>query len=76
MPMRGWYLVSNGQDMELNGCEPDIALWNPPGGPDAQLEAATKALAGEVAADRERERAEPIPASHRRAKTAGGNGHK
>ncbi len=48
MPFRGWYLVNDGADMELNGCLPDVALWNDPLGGDAQLEAAVTALRGEV----------------------------
>jgi hypothetical protein len=36
--------------MELNGCLPDIALWNPPTGEDLQLEAAVQALLDDVAA--------------------------
>src|SRR5690606_9574033 len=45
MPVRGWYLSTTGEDMELNGCEPHICLWNPPEGPDLQLEAAVATLA-------------------------------
>jgi len=54
MPMRGWYLASTGEDMELNGCMPDIAMWNEPdwdspGGTDAQLATAVEALMEDVA---------------------------
>jgi len=31
LPFRGWYLVGDGQDMELNGCKPDVELWPLPG---------------------------------------------
>ena len=50
MPFRGWYLVGDGADMELNGCVPDVALWNVPGGDDAQLAAAVEALKQSIAA--------------------------
>ncbi|MCC6669473.1 MAG: PD40 domain-containing protein [Planctomycetes bacterium] len=55
MPFRGWYLRDTGEDMELNGALPDITLWNPLDGPDAQLEAAVKALQEDLA------RAKAIP---------------
>ncbi len=74
MPGRGWYLVSTGEDMELNGCEPDIALWNPPGGPDRPLEAAVEALANNVAQHQAVETAVPIPASVKRQKENGSGG--
>ncbi len=54
MPGRGWYLTTTGEDMEMNGCEPDIALWNPPGGEDLQLRAAVGALLEDVAAEKAR----------------------
>jgi hypothetical protein len=57
MPGRGWYLRDTGADMELNGAEPHIALWNQPGGPDDQLTAAVKALAEDVT----KEKAKPRP---------------
>ncbi|HEX5053211.1 MAG TPA: S41 family peptidase [Planctomycetota bacterium] len=75
MPTRGWYLVTTGADMELNGCMPDIALWNLPGGGDQQLAAAISALAEDVAAERARGRPEPVPAAAKRreqAKAGGG----
>jgi tricorn protease len=43
-PFRGWYTKSTGQNMENNGCIPDVAVENLPhdlaAGRDAQLEAA------------------------------------
>lgn len=48
MPTRGWFLESTGADMELNGCEPDIAIWNQPNGPDDQLREAVRALGEDV----------------------------
>ncbi|MEZ6015279.1 MAG: S41 family peptidase [Planctomycetota bacterium] len=68
MPGRGWYLATNGADMELNGCMPDIALWNPLIGPDAQLAAAVQALAEDV------ERAAPAPQVVPASKLRGGDG--
>lgn len=66
MPTRGWYLVSTGEDMELNGCLPDIALWNPPQGPDRQLEKAVEALREGVAKEAARPRPSPITAAAKR----------
>ncbi len=68
MPMRGWYLVETGQDMELNGCLPHLSLWNQPGGPDLQLAKAVESLARTV----EQQALEPklplVPAADLRAK--------
>jgi tricorn protease len=47
MPFRGWYVLEDGQDMELNGCLPDFALWNRPDGPDDQLAKAVEVLEAE-----------------------------
>jgi C-terminal processing protease CtpA/Prc len=66
MPMRGWYLVSTGEDMELNGCTPDIAMWNDPMGPDAQLALAVQALAEDVAAHKQKGAVQLVPAATRR----------
>jgi tricorn protease len=53
LPFRGWYLVGDGQDMELNGCKPDVELWPLPGempaGKDAQLMKAVEVLSKDVA---------------------------
>ena len=41
MPFRGWYLINDGEDMELNGAVPHHVLWPQPGempaGKDVQL---------------------------------------
>jgi tricorn protease len=66
MPTRGWYLITTGEDMELNGCEPDIALWNPPGGEDLQLQVAVKALLEDVAAEEAKEKVEIESAARKR----------
>ena len=66
MPMRGWYLVTTGEDMELNGCTPDIALWNDPAGPDVQLDRAVQALTEDVAAARAGGAVKIVPAAAKR----------
>ena len=52
-PFRGWFLVGNGEDLELNGAVPDVVLWPAPGelpaGVDKQLEKAIEVLRAEVA---------------------------
>lgn len=54
LPFRGWYLVNDGQDMELNGCVPEHQLWPNPGempaGKDIQLMKAIEVLSKDVAA--------------------------
>ena len=64
--MRGWYLVSTGEDMELNGCTPDIAMWNHPMGPDAQLETAVQTLAEDVAKEQASGNVKIVPAATKR----------
>ena len=71
MPMRGWYLSTTGEDMELNGCEPHVALWNEPnwnspGGTDAQLAKAVEALAEDVAKEKAKDKVKIVPASQLR----------
>lgn len=71
MPTRGWYLVTTGEDMELNGCEPHIALWNDPtwnspGGTDTQLTKAVEALTEDVAAEKAKGKVKIVPASELR----------
>lgn len=68
MPTRGWYLATTGEDMELNGCEPDVAFWNQPGwsgpdGTDAQLGKAVEVLLEDVAAEAARPKVKLTPAS-------------
>jgi len=52
VPERGWFVGNTGQDMELNGCVPDIVLWPQPGelpaGVDHQLDRAVDVLLAEV----------------------------
>ena len=71
MPMRGWYLSTTGEDMELNGCEPNIAFWNDPNwnspsGKDAQLAKAVEALNEDVAAEKAKGKIKIVPASELR----------
>lgn len=54
VPFRGWFLIGDGQDMEMNGCKPDVSLWPMPGelpkGEDRQLSKAVELLLIDVAA--------------------------
>ena len=54
MPFRGWYLVNDGEDMELHGAEPDHTLWpeptEMPAGKDKQLGKAVEVLLKDVEA--------------------------
>ncbi|MCP5024509.1 MAG: hypothetical protein GY930_22430 [bacterium] len=68
MPMRGWYLIGTGQDMELNGCMPDVSLWNKPGGPDLQLSKAVETLGATVELLLAEPRLPLVPAADLRAK--------
>ncbi len=70
MPTRGWYLVSTGEDMELNGCAPDLALWNPPDGEDKQLDSAVRTLTSDVAQAQKRGNVRIEPAAAKRARQA------
>ncbi|MFK7912211.1 MAG: S41 family peptidase [Akkermansiaceae bacterium] len=48
LPFRGWFTSHDGKDMELNGAQPHITVWNKPGefssGKDVQLEKAVQIL--------------------------------
>lgn len=52
VPFRGWFVLGTGQDMEMNGCKPNVTVWPEPGelpqGIDRQLEKAVEMLQGEV----------------------------
>ena len=52
MPTRGWYVLSTGEDMELNGAVPHHTVWPEPGqfaaGKDAQVEKAVEVLMAEL----------------------------
>ncbi len=69
IPFRGWYLTESGDDMEMNGCKPDIEIWNTPSdeiaGNDAQLGKAIEALESEIARYKARPKPSLIPKSAR-----------
>jgi tricorn protease len=54
LPFRGWHLVGDGEDMELNGAKPDHILWpgleEMPKGKDVQMEKAVAVLLEDVKA--------------------------
>lgn len=54
LPFRGWYLASNGEDMELNGCMPHHVVWPLPedhaAGRDRQMETAVEVALAEIRA--------------------------
>ena len=60
IPFRGWFLAASGEDMELNGCEPDVTIWPEPAaipaGDDRQLARAVDLLREDVAAYKARPR--------------------
>jgi len=61
IPLRGWYVLDTGEDMERNGVEPDFVIWPEPGelpaGIDRQLEKAVQVLAEDVETWKQR----PVP---------------
>lgn len=52
LPFRGWFLVGDGEDMELNGAVPDFVVWPQPGempqGKDVQLAKGVEVLLADV----------------------------
>lgn len=58
LPFRGWYSAADGQDMELNGAQPDHIIWPQPGemggGLDRQLQKAIEVLQTDVKAWKKR----------------------
>jgi tricorn protease len=52
LPFRGWFLVGDGEDMELNGAVPDHIIWPQPGelpqGKDVQLARGVEILLADV----------------------------
>lgn len=71
VPFRGWFVLGTGEDMERNGCEPNVTIWPEPGelpqGVDRQLEKAVELLVEEVGEGRQD--AELIYASERDSST-------
>ena len=70
LPSRGWHLIGDGLDMELNGAAPDHVLWPAPGelpaGTDRQLEKAIEVLQADVAAWKQRPQPQLLKASERK----------
>jgi tricorn protease len=70
LPFRGWFLASDGQDMELNGAVPDHIVWPQPGdmpaGKDAQLTKAVEVLLADVETWKKRPRPGLKKASERK----------
>jgi tricorn protease len=60
LPTRGWFLINDGEDMELNGAVPDVIVWPHPAdfskGVDVQLARAVEILNADVEAERQRPR--------------------
>ncbi len=58
LPGRGWHLIGDGEDMELNGAVPHHVVWPEPGqmprGKDVQIEKAVSVLLADVKAWQER----------------------
>jgi tricorn protease len=69
LPFRGWYLTTNGEDLELNGAEPDVVIWPEPQdaarGVDRQLEKSVEMLKQDVSAYQNRIMPAPRKASQR-----------
>lgn len=72
LPFRGWYGVTTGKDMELNGAQPDYIVWPKPGeaakGIDAQIDKAVEVLKQDVAAWKKRPQPKLIKATEREGK--------
>ncbi len=72
VPFRGWFLVENGADMELNGAVPEHVIWPKPGqmprGEDVQLMKAIEVLQADVHAWKQRPRTPLLKASERSRK--------
>lgn len=67
LPFRGWYVLSNGQDMELNGAKPDHIIWPQPGDKtDRQLDKAVEVLKADVETWKKRPQPKLINASKRK----------
>lgn len=53
LPFRAWFLLNDGEDMELNGCKPHVTIWPEPGdwpkGVDTQLDKSIEMLLADVA---------------------------
>jgi len=69
LPTRGWFVIGDGQDMELNGAVPHHVLWPQPGempaGKDVQLAKAVGVLREDVAKWKASPRSKLIKATER-----------
>ena len=69
IPFRGWFRLSDGADMEMNGAKPDFLVWNQPGelsqGIDRQIEKAVEVLKLDISAFEELKRPDPKRVSDR-----------
>jgi tricorn protease len=69
IPFRGWFRLSDGADMEMNGAKPDFLVWNEPGelpkGKDRQIEKAVEVLKTEISAFQKRKKPDPKRVSDR-----------
>lgn len=76
LPFRGWFLASDGEDMELNGCMPHHVVWPHPAdhaaGRDRQVEKAVAVALEEIAAWK----AKPRPKLRRASERPGFGGTK
>jgi tricorn protease len=70
LPSRGWHVLGDGLDMELNGAVPDHLVWPAPGelpkGTDRQLEKAIEVLTSDVATWKQRPQPKLLKASERK----------
>ena len=70
MPFRGWFLLGDGEDMELNGAVPHVTVRNLPQdtavGRDRQLEKAVQVLTRDVNAAAKKRRPGAVKASARK----------
>ena len=69
LPTRGWFVVGDGEDMELHGAVPDVTLWPDPAdfgrGVDAQLDKAVEVLQSDVEEANRRPRPKLLKATER-----------
>ena len=54
LPFRGWFVPGTGEDMELNGCVPDVIVWPEPGDMPQGKDAATRQSRRSAARRRQR----------------------
>ncbi len=61
LPFRGWFVKGTGQDMELNGAEPDFTIWPQPGEMPAGIDRQLKKAVGVLLEDVETWKKRPSP---------------